>query len=215
MTRSSFAQTIALVAAVALPGAGAGCGDAARTGRSPAFLIVDSVQAASGAQPGEFGSTLLSDVVTLVDRSVNGQTVQVATFFNDLARATFRLGLRNPGTPANPASPSTLNEITITRYRVSFRRADGRNTPGVDVPHGFDGAFTATVPANGTVQAGFELVRHQAKEEAPLRNLAFSGGSILISTLAEITFYGQDQAGNEVTAFATLSVNFGDFADPR
>ena len=29
----------------------------------------------------------------------------------------------------------------MTRYRVEFRRTDGRNTPGVDVPYGFDGGW--------------------------------------------------------------------------
>jgi len=37
----------------------------------------------------------------------------------------------------------------------------------------------------------------------------------MISTIAEVTFYGRDQAGNEVTANASLSVNFADFADPE
>jgi hypothetical protein len=191
-----------------------GCGDVARTGRAPAFVIVQSVEGASGARPGEFGTSLLSDVVTLVREETGGQTVLVPTRYNDLGRASFRLGLRNPGTAASPTAPSTLNEITLTRYRVTYRRADARNTPGVDVPYPFDGALTVTVPANGTVTAGFQVVRHQAKLESPLRNLASGSGSIYISTLAEIQFYGQDQAGNEVTVVASLSVNFGDFADP-
>jgi hypothetical protein len=36
----------------------------------------------------------------------------------------------------------------------------------------------------------------------------------LISTVAEITFYGRDLAGNEVSVTGFLQVNFGDFADP-
>ena len=36
-----------------------------------------------------------------------------------------------------------------------------------------------------------------------------------ISTIAEVTFYGRDQAGNEVSATGMLSVNFGDFGDPQ
>ena len=30
--------------------------------------------------------------------------------------------------------PSLNNEVTINRYRVVYRRSDGRNAPGVDVP---------------------------------------------------------------------------------
>ena len=42
------------------------CGDVARTGRSPSFLVIDLLAAASGAKPGEFGNILQSDVETLV-----------------------------------------------------------------------------------------------------------------------------------------------------
>jgi hypothetical protein len=158
------------------------------------------------------GSVLHSDVITLVDRQVSGQTVQVPTIFSDNGEVTMSLIMRDPGTPSAPSAPSALNQITITRYNVRYRRTDGRNTPGVDVPFGFDGAVTFTVPSSGTVTAGFELVRHTAKQEAPLRALASNG--VIISTLAEITFYGRDQAGNEVSVSGSLTVDFGNFGDP-
>jgi len=34
-----------------------------------------------------------------------------------------------------------------------------------------------------------------------------------ISTIAEITFYGHDQNGNEVSVTGRMDVQFGDFAD--
>jgi hypothetical protein len=175
--------------------------DLTRTGSSPAFVIIDSIQGASGADPGTFGVPLASDVQT------GGGT------FNDLGLATMRVGLRNPGTSTSPTTPSPLNSITLTRYRVEFRRTDGRNTQGVDVPYAFDGAATVTIPADGSADVVFEVVRNQAKLESPLRNLRGLGGSLIISTIAEVTFFGRDQAGNEVTASGTLSVNFADFAD--
>lgn len=193
---------LALAAAVALPLAGC-ASELTRTGASPAFLIINSIQAAPGAEPDQFGTPLLSDVQTF------------GSVFNDLGRANMRVGLKNPGTAANPTSPSNLNAITITRFRVTYRRTDGRNTPGVDVPHPFDGAVTATVPADGEAAFVFDVVRNQAKLEPPLRNLRGLGGSLIISTIAEIQFFGRDQAGNEVTATGTLSVNFADYADPE
>ena len=45
----------------------------------------------------------------------------------------------------NPNGPTSNNAITVNRYRVTYRRSDGRNTPGVDVPYAFDGAVTFTV----------------------------------------------------------------------
>lgn len=215
MTRSFSSSSIAAAMCAAATVALAGCGDVARTGRSPAFLIVDSMTAASGADPGTFSTFLLSDVQTLVDQTIGGQTLKVPTIYNDIGRAAFRLALKDQGTAASPTSPSTLNEITLSRYRVRFRRADGRNTAGVDVPYGFDGGFTITIPAGGSATASFDIVRHQMKEEPPLRNLAQGGGANLISTIAEVTFYGRDQAGNDVEATGTITVNFGDFADPK
>jgi len=191
-----------------------GCGEVARTGKSPVMLVIDRMEAASGAEPGDLGSVLQSDVQTIVEVDINGQTVGVPTIFNDVGSVTFRLTLKNPGSPAAPLSPSALNDVTITRYRVAYRRSDGRAVPGVDVPYSFDGAFTVTVPSTGTAVASFDLVRHQAKQEPPLRNLIGNGSAQFISTIAEVTFFGRDQAGNEVIAVGTIGVNFADFGDP-
>ena len=40
------------------------------------------------------------------------------------------------------------------------------------------------------------------------------GAQNVISTIAEVTFYGRDQAGNEVSVTGSISVNFSDFGDP-
>ena len=37
---------------------------------------------------------------------------------------------------------------------------------------------------------------------------------MIISTIAEITFYGHDQTGREVSVSGQLLVAFGDFGDP-
>jgi hypothetical protein len=214
MTRTSFATRLLTMAGVAVVAvASTSCGDVARTGRAPVSLMIEDVEAASGATPSEFGSLLYSDVQTLVNQSVGGQQVKVPTIYSDVGRATFRIISKNPGTSTSPLAPSTLNAVTLTRYRVRYLRTDGRNTPGVDVPYGFDGGLTVTVGGDGA-EGGFELVRHAAKTEPPLRNLIGNGGAQFIMTIAEVTFYGADQAGNEVTATAMITVNFGDWGDP-
>jgi hypothetical protein len=194
----------------------ASCGDVARTGRAPAYLVIDTLQAASGAQESEFGSVLLSDVVTIVDQTVGGTQVQVPTIFNDFGQVTLRVLLKDQGNPGSVAGPSNTNFIKLMRYRVTYRRTDGRNTPGVDVPYPFDGGLTATI-TNQPVEIGFELVRHQAKMEPPLLALASQqrNGAIFISTIAEITFYGEDLAGNDVLTTGNISINFGNFGDPQ
>jgi hypothetical protein len=189
--------------------AAAGCGDLATQGRSPVQLTIMSLQAASGATPEEFGASLHSDVITNVEQTVNGQQVTVPTIFNDNGTAAFSLVMKDQG---SPASPSVLNAVTITRYRVVYRRTDGHNTPGVDVPYPFDSAVTVTVGGDGG-SSGFQLVRVSAKQEAPLRALVTNPD--IISTIAEVTFYGRDQAGNDISATGSIGVDFGNFGDPQ
>ena len=198
---ASRAAAVAILAASAL--SSVSCGDVVRHGTGGSFLIVSSIEAAPGSEPTEFGNTLLSDVLTVVDDN--------PTFFNDVGRVTFRLGLKDPGAATSPTTPSQNDAITINRYNVRFIRADGRNTPGVDVPYGFDGAFTLTV-TGGDASAGFTIVRNIAKMEAPLAALRFNG--VILSTIAEVTFYGADQTGHEVSATARISIDFGNFGDP-
>jgi hypothetical protein len=187
-------------------------GDLMRTGRSAVFLTVENMAAASGGGGGggSAGSFLLSDVQVLVDQTVNGVTVKVPTIFNDSLTATIRSNEKNQ----NPDSLLTIiSAVTLTRYHVDFRRTDGRNTPGVDVPFGFDGGLGVTIPPGGTAAVSIDLVRHQAKLEPPLKNLAGVGGQGFISTIAEVTFYGRDQNGNEVAVTGRIDVQFADFAD--
>ena len=61
------------------------------------------------------------------------------TIFADLGRVTFKLGLKDPGPPASPASPTQNNWITLDAYHVQYIRSDGHNVEGVDVPYAFDG----------------------------------------------------------------------------
>jgi hypothetical protein len=210
---TKWMQRTALGSIVTLAILSSACGDLARQGRSPVQLVINSLEAAPGAEPDELGTTLLSDVITSVNQSVNGQTVRVPTVFNDVGQVVMSLILKDPGQSGLPAAPSALNQVTITRYRVTYRRTDGRNTPGVDVPFPFDSAVTFTVPTDGTVEAGFEIVRHTAKQEAPLAALRTNAD--VIATITEVTFFGHDQAGNDITASGTLGVNFGNFGDPE
>ncbi len=192
----------------------AGCGQYVREqGRGPTQVVILGFEGASGAKPDEFGATLNSDVVTLVKQTVSNQEVQVPTIYNDLGRVVMTLILKDPGQPGVTTVPTPINQVTFTRYRVSYKRADGRNTPGVDVPYAFDSGATFTVPAEGNVTANFELVRHIAKEEAPLKTLGSNG--VLLNTIADVTFYGRDQAGNEVTATGSIGIVFGNFGDPQ
>jgi hypothetical protein len=206
-------RTSTTLAALALViAASSGCGELAREGRSPVQVVIQSLEGASGADPDETGNPLLSDVETLVTQPAPCTTDNPCrTFFNDLGSVTMSLLLKDQGQPGVVAAPSPLNQVTFTRYRVSYRRSDGRSTPGVDVPQPIDSAVTFTVPTEGTVTASFELVRNIAKREAPLVALISNGN--IISAVADVSFFGRDQAGNDVAATGSIGVNFGNFAD--
>ncbi len=209
----TFNRTFTGLAGAAAILATVSCGDVVRQGRSPVYLVINQLTASSGGvSAGQQSGTLLSDVLTLVTSPAPCTTTSPCpTIFNDMGRVILRASLRDIGTSAVPTVPTTNNDVTINRYHVSYRRADGRNVPGVDVPYGFDGATTGTIPANGALTLDFEIVRHIAKEESPLRQLISS--PVIISTIADVTFYGYDQVGNEVTVTGNILVEFGNFGD--
>lgn len=192
-----------LAAAVVGALAASACGEYARQGRSPAQVVIVSLLSAaatSSAVPTTFNNGPLNSDVPDVGA---GQTV-----FDDFGQVTMRLVMRDPG-QGSPATPTPINEVTITSYRVEYRRTDGRNTPGVDVPFPFTGALTMTVPASGTNAGVFELVRHIAKVEPPLAPLGRN--LVVLTVIADVTFFGRDQAGNAVSATGSVQINFANF----
>lgn len=209
--RARILRSVLLIAVSGAVAGGLSCTSAVRQGTGSSYLIIESLQGVEG-QSGEEGTVLRSDVVAIVTEQIDGQEVRFPVIFDDLGLVSFRVGLKDVGTPDSPTSPTSNNLITVNRYKVTFTRTDGRNTPGVDVPHPFEGAFTVTVGAE-SAEAAFTLVRIAAKSEPPLRSLRGGGGQFSISTIAEITFYGQDQTGHAVTATGSISVEFADWAD--
>ena len=207
---SGIRQLSRLLGAAGVLVAAIACGDVVRQGRSPVFLVIDTLQGAPGNKPSQFSSNaLLSDVETIVTSGGLCSTANPCpTVFDDVGQVVLHAPLKDA---TSLGGPTTNNEVTITRYHVTYRRSDGRNTPGVDVPYAIDGAATGTVPANSTLTLAFELVRQVAKQEPPLVQLKQNPS--IITTLAEITFYGADRVGNGVSVTGTLQVNFGNFPD--
>ena len=206
---TAFNQLKTLSGAVALIAVSVSCGDVVRQGRSPVYLVIDQLTASSGGSSaaGTKSNTLQSDVITLVTSPAPCSTnAPCPTVFSDGGAVTLRALQKN----VNATSPSTNSEVTINRYHVSYTRADGHNIPGLDVPYAFDGAATGTT-VGGTLGLTFELVRHAAKMESPLVELG--SNAAVITTIAEVTFYGRDQVGNDVSVSGTLQVDFGNFGD--
>ena len=206
-----FAKVVALAGVVALSSS---CSDFVRQGQSPVLLVIKSLRGSSGADPTTFSGVLHSDVITMrTDPAPCSDTSPCPTIWADNGEIVLALQLKNQGSLGGVNSPSLTNQVQIDRYRVEYRRTDGRNTQGVDVPFAFDSAVTFTVLPTEDVVHDFQLVRHSAKAEAPLASLSLSGN--VIATIATVTFYGHDMAGNEISVAGNIGVDFGDFADPQ
>ena len=182
------------------------CNDLVLTGSSSTILVIERIGAAGGGTNDDPIPTLLDSDVLFCNPTLVPPTCSV---FPDIARVTTRLAFKAPGTSEAPSSPTSANWVTITGYRVVYRRTDGRATPGVDVPYPFEGGMTMTTIDIGTAE--FTLVRAQAKLESPLLELRNLGGALALSVIAEITFYGHDQTGAEISAVGTIGINFADF----
>jgi hypothetical protein len=194
------------------------CSSTVRSGDSSMFLVVASLAGIRGGPTlGLPSGLLISDVRTLVTTgaTASGQCTQASpcpVVFGDNGQATLSLARKDV---FSATAPTTNNQVTLTRIHVHYRLPDGSSNPGVTVPFDFDTFATAVVPATGTVQISFELVRVQAKESAPLFQLnkfpIGSGGQI--AAVADVTFFGKDQVGNDISATGSISIEFGDWVD--
>ncbi len=195
-----MARALRIGTVLCVAGTLASCHSNLTQGHTPVYVVIDSLLAASVAKAGAagtFSNILQSDVET------NGGV------FEDPGKVQMHLDPRDIS-----QAPSSNNTVTFNHYRVVFRRTDGRNREGVDVPYAFEGAVTFTVTPGAGGGAGFTLVRVQAKLEPPLITLVRGGGEIVISTIADVTFYGRDNTGTDVSVTGSISVNFADWADP-
>jgi hypothetical protein len=196
--------------AAALVVSATACGDVVRSSRAPVILVMDSLTATRGtSQGGTAAANLVSDVLTIV---TSGGTCTQAnpcpTIFGDTGTVTLSLAAKDINTPTGLTSN---NQVTVNRIHVSYRRTDGRNTEGVDVPFGFDTASTITVPITGNATTSFILVRNSAKQEPPLVQLVNNGQTI--TAIADVTVFGADIVGNAVSVSGSIGITFGNFGD--
>jgi hypothetical protein len=135
---------------------------------------------------------------------------EAETIYADTAKVTFRGRLLDP---ASLTGPSHYNDISVTRYVVSYLRTDGRNTEGVDVPYTFEGNLSLVVPIDSAIEATFIIVREVAKLEPPLIGLHEWRDAGVINATAKVEFYGQDQVGNTIKATGYLNIYFANYAN--
>ncbi|OGF61815.1 MAG: hypothetical protein A2Y62_20555 [Candidatus Fischerbacteria bacterium RBG_13_37_8] len=161
-----------------------------------AGVIISVVSIRATSSNGDTGSILYSDV------NYEG------SYINDTAEIDFRNYLMNQS-----IVPTFFNNVVLNRYRVTYKRPDNRNTPGVDVPYPFDEVMNIQVNANGSASTGITIVRALAKRETPLWDLQDVEHEVVISTMANIDFWGNDLAGRPVHTMGYLEVLFANWAD--
>lgn len=203
-TQLGRARTMRAAALIVVAGAtvlAGGCSSTVREGQASSYLVLQRLEGASGgaSSAGTFTAVLRSDVLTK------------GSVFEDNGRVTLSIAMKDV---TNPTGPTVNNAITLNRYRVEYRRTDGRNTPGEDVPYAVEGAVGATITDQAS-SVVFTIVRAQAKLEKPLITLSGGNGALVISTIADVTFFGKDQTGRDVTVTGSMSINFADWADPE
>jgi hypothetical protein len=178
-------RVIGLASLTLVVAAAASCGNVVRSSRAPVTLVVSSLTV-----PGIGGSST--------------PTLNVSPPTDVAGTATLASIMKNL------TIPSTVNnDVTINRYHVAYRRADGHNTPGMDVPLPFDGVTAAYVQAGLSSSVSFEIVRLVAMKESPLAQIATNPSTVSISMITDVTFFGTDNVGNDVSATGSILINFG------
>ena len=163
-----------------------------------AVVSVESVRGDFTLQPE--GTDLLSDVCAANEDN------PPCSVFNDNIIVTFAAFPKDATRLSGPA-----NDIVFDRYRVTYTRGDGRNVPGADVPHPFDGVSTFLVRADGIdITRSFIVVRHQAKLESPLREITLNPNrKIFEARKRETAALG---AGEKLVLGHPLAATIGDSA---
>lgn len=214
MTARQFSLKPALLVLLAVALLSYACTRVEDNTRSGSLLTITGVTGQIGqATGGGTASTpLLSD--TCDNAGTDPQDPETCTVFNDNATIDFRNDFLQIGPGSGVGgSPTFINDIVVSRYRVDYFRPNGRNTPGVDVPFGIDGTMNVTVVANSNGSGSIIVVRHDAKREAPLAELDLGQSEGVLVANAGIQCFGQDLSGRVVSATGYLEIHFANFGD--
>ena len=198
----AMTRVIKLLGLAALAIGLAACNPVENKSESASMLLVERMQGTN--VEGQISDYVQSDVLVQKAGEATG------TIFADIGRVTLSCRLL---APAAPLGASPWNDIVVTRYVVSYSRADGRNTPGVDIPYPFEGSISATFKVGFTSELAYVIVREVAKAEPPLIALVTGGAEGVIQATAKVEFYGHDMANKSVKATGYIPIFFANYAN--
>jgi hypothetical protein len=121
--------------------------------------------------------------------------------------------------PKGPTAAIIPMHVALDQYSVRFLRTDGRDVEGEDVPYHFSSAMAGEIDllTSGASTFPIPVVRAQAKQEPPLRNLRLTAGTNtspsasinpVVTMIAEITVFGHTFANEKVSATGRVTVDF-------
>jgi hypothetical protein len=186
------------------------------------LIIVALAMAACNAVENDSTSGTMLEIVTLTGKDLEGNEGSTTVFsdvitngsiINDNGIAEVKAALLNPTIPDNAIT--SYMDVMVDQIDVEFRRTDGRNVEGVDVPYHFTQPVSMLVSFNETVKIPFVLIRHVAKLEAPLIALReVPSREFILELVAVVTVHGKDLGGHRVAPVTGyVTVWCGNFAD--
>jgi hypothetical protein len=120
--------------------------------------------------------------------------------------------IQNTSPSENLPTNSTLDDVRITGYRISYRRTDG----GTSVPASFTRAISLLVPLGGTGDLGtFLAFQTDALTQAPFAALLPQNGGrdpqtgrSVVQMSVTLEVFGETIAGERVTGSTTIPLDF-------
>lgn len=159
-----------------------------------------------------------NDSPVLLLAATDGSTVtsDVSILTPDNAAIGLAVRAKNPKGPTSATIPM---HVVLDSYTVRYFRTDGRDVEGQDVPYHFSGAINGEIDiqTSGANTFLIPIVRTQAKQEPPLRNLrviagtnSLPGATItpVVTMIAEVTVYGHTVAREKVSVTVRITVDF-------
>jgi hypothetical protein len=185
------------------------------------FFLITAMLALGACNTVENGSTSASmlQIVSLTGKDLEGTEGSLTVFsdvetngsiINDNGVAEIKV------LPLDPLILTTTPymDVLIDQIDVSFKRTDGRNVEGVDVPYSFTQPVSMLATIDGTATVPFILIRHTAKLDAPLFALRQLSQGKVLQLVAVVTIHGKDQGGHRVKPVAgNISVWCSNFSD--
>jgi len=188
------------------------------------LIIGALVMTACNAVENESTSGSMLEIVSLTGKDLEGKDGSTTVFsdvltngsiINDNGVASLRATPLDPLMPENEITP--YMDVMVDQIEVEFRRTDGRNVEGVDVPYRFTQPVSMLVSFSQETEIPFVLIRHVAKLEAPLLALReVPSREFILQLVAVVTIHGKDLGGHRVSPVTGyISVWCGNFADPE